>query len=321
MKIGVFTVPLYDRSVEEAFKFLSSHGVQTVEIGTGGYPGTTHCDPFELLENPAKLEEFKGLLEKYNLEISALSCHSNHVHPDAKIREQVAKQFTATLQLAQKLNIDTVVTFSGCPGGHKDDVMPNWSITAWPEDFKQVIDYQWNDVLIPFWKKTVAEAKSYGVNKIAIEMHPGFTVYNPQTLLKLREAVGEEIGANFDPSHLFWQGIKPAMAIKDLAGAIYHFHAKDTKINAANTAREGVLDLKSFENLAERSWVFRTVGYGSSAEEWKEIVSALKLAGYNGALSIEHEDGYMSIEEGLVKGIEFLKDVIIRGDGTAMWWA
>lgn len=321
MKIGTFTVPLYDRSTEEAFKFLSSHGVQAVEIGTGGYPGTTHCNPAELLENPAKLQHFKDLLERYNLEISALSCHSNHVHPDEVVRKKAAQDFTLTFKLAQKLGIDTVVTFSGCPAGHKDDVSPNWSITAWPEDFSRIHDYQWNEVLIPFWKGAVVEAKSYGVNKIAIEMHPGFTVYNPQTLLRLRDAVGPEIGANFDPSHLFWQGIKPACAIKDLSGKIYHFHAKDTKINNINTARDGVLDAKSFENLADRSWIFRTVGFGASTEEWKEIISALKLAGYNGALSIEHEDGYMSKEEGLIKGIEFLKSVIIRDDGTAMWWA
>jgi sugar phosphate isomerase/epimerase len=183
------------------------------------------------------------------------------------------------------------------------------------------LDYQWNEVLIPYWKKTGEFAKAHGVDKIALEMHPGFCVYNPETLLRLREAVGDVIGANFDPSHLFWQGINPVSAIKALKGAIHHFHAKDTKIDERNVQINGVLDNKHYGDILGRSWVFRTVGYGHGQEVWNDMISMLKSVGYDGPISIEHEDALMSIDEGLSKAVEFLKEVIIFDTPTGMWWA
>ncbi|MBQ7040430.1 MAG: sugar phosphate isomerase/epimerase, partial [Clostridia bacterium] len=191
----------------------------------------------------------------------------------------------------------------------------------WPDDFLAILDYQWNDVLIPYWKKAAAFAESHGVKKIAFEMHPGFCVYNPYTLLKLRDAVGDIIGANFDPSHLVWQGMNPVEAVKELKGAIYHFHAKDTRIDAANTDKNGVLDTRHYGDILGRSWVFRTVGYGNDAKYWKDLISTLKVCGYDGAISIEHEDALMSPNEGLEKAIAFLKDVLIFEEAGEMWWA
>jgi sugar phosphate isomerase/epimerase len=223
--------------------------------------------------------------------------------------------------LAEKLNVKTVVTFSGCPGDSDQAKYPNWVTCPWPEDFSHILDYQWNEVLIPYWKETAAFAKSHGVDKIALEMHPGFCVYNPETLLRLREAAGDVIGANFDPSHLFWQGINPVSGIKALKGAIHHFHAKDTKIDDRNVQVNGVLDNKHYGDILNRSWVFRTVGYGHGREVWNDMISMLKTVGYDGAISIEHEDALMSIDEGLSKAVEFLKEVIIFDTPTGMWWA
>ena len=321
MKLGVLTVPLYDRSAEDAFKWLSERGVSAVEIGCGGYPGKGHCDPEVLLNDAAKLEAFKASLKRNNLEIAALSCHSNHVHPDLKVRETAAKDFTGALKLAQKLGVDTIVTFSGCPGDYAGAKLPNWVTCAWPTDYADILKWQWDEVLIPFWKEAVKEARKYGVTKIALELHPGFCVYNPSTLLKLRAAVGEEIGANFDPSHLFWQGIDPVEGIKALKGAIYHFHAKDTKIDPANTAVKGVLDTERLDDLANRAWLFRTVGYGHDALKWKDIFSALRLADYDGVVSIEHEDAFMSIEEGLSKAIDFLSPILLKEKPLDVFWA
>ena len=165
-------------------------------------------------------------------------------------------------------------------------------------------------------------AKEHGVTKIAFEMHPGFCVYNPATLLRLREAVGDAIGANFDPSHLIWQGIDPVAAIRALKGAIYHVHAKDTKIDKYNTAVNGVLDTKHYGKELERSWVFRTVGYGNNESYWRDLVSNLRLCGYDKVLSIEHEDSVMSIDEGLRKAVSFLQDIVIYEEKpTTMSWA
>jgi len=321
MKLGVFAVVLADRSLEDALKYLADSGVQAVEIGAGGYPGKAHCNPDELLADESKLNAFKDLFKKYNLEISALSCHGNAVHPQKEIADKFQHDFEKTILLAEKLGINRIVTFSGCPGDSPNAKYPNWVTCPWPEDFLAILDYQWNEVLIPYWEKATAFAKEHGVTRIALEMHPGFCVYNPETLLKLRAAVGDVIGANFDPSHLFWQGIDPIAAIRKLGDAIYFFHAKDTRIDALNTAVNGVLDTKHYGDEIHRSWIFRSVGYGHDYQLWKDIVSNLRMVGYDDVLSIEHEDSLMTGNEGLQKAISFLKQVLVFEGKGEMFWA
>lgn len=321
MKLGVFTVLLSAKSLEEALKYLAELGVQAIEIGTGGYPGKAHANPEELLSDDKKVSALRELVKKYNMEISALSCHGNPVHPQKEIAESFHKDFENTVLLAEKLGINRVITFSGCPGDSPFSKYPNWVTCPWPDDFLKILEYQWNEVLIPYWVKAVDFAKQHGVNKICLEMHPGFCVYNPETLLKLRSAVGDEIGANYDPSHLFWQGIDPVASMRKLGTAIFHFHAKDTKIDKMNTALNGVLDTKHYSNEIKRSWIFRTVGYGHDEQVWKDIVSNLKMVGYDDVLSIEHEDSLMSVNEGLQKAIAFLKNVMLFEKTGGMWWA
>ena len=322
MKLGVLTVPLGGLPLDEACRFLSERGVQMVEIGCGGFPGKAHCDAEALLQDDAKCAALLETVKKYGLEISALSSHGNMIHPDPAVAAMYEKDFTNAILLAEKLGVPVVNTFSGCPGGCPEDKTPNWVTCPWPDDFTQILDYQWNQVLIPYWKEKAAFARQHGI-KIALELHPGFCVYNTATLLRLREAAGPEIGANLDPSHLIWQGMDLRTCIRELgrAGAIFHFHAKDTYVDAINTAKNGVLDTGHYGNELERSWIFRTVGYGHGEEYWKAIASELRLAGYDYAISIEHEDSLMSGREGLVKAVECLKNVLIFEDKGEMYWA
>ena len=321
MKLSVLANLYGQKSLEETLAILTSLGVHTVEIGAGGYPGKAHCDPEALLADPAKLEAFCATFEKYGVEICALAAHGNPLHPDKAIAEGFDRDFKNAVLLAERLGVDTVITFSGCPSDSEQALYPNWVTCPWPEDFLKILDWQWNEKVIPYWKKTAAFAKAHGVTRIAFEMHPGFCVYNPETLLRLRAAVGEEIGANFDPSHLIWQGIDPVAAIRELAGAIYHFHAKDTKVDKYNTAKFGVLDTKHYSDEIHRSWIFRAVGYGNGLDYWRDMISNLRLVGYDRVLSIEHEDSLMTIDEGLAHAVEFLKQSIIRDPkpGTMAW--
>lgn len=312
MKLGVLTNLFADRPFEEALATFSSLGIEAVEIGCGGYPGKAHCDPAVLLHDRNAQKQWLSTIEKYGMELVALSAHGNPVHPDRAVAKKFHDDFVQAVLLAEAVGVDTVVTFSGCPGGSAADATPNWATCAWPDEFPAILRYQWNDVLIPYWKETAAFARAHHVTKIAFEMHPGFCVYNPETLLRLREAVGEEIGANFDPSHLIWQGIQPVAAIRALKGAIYHFHAKDTKIDKINTEKFGVLDTKHYSDEENRSWIFRSVGYGNGLDYWRDIISALRLAGYDKVMSIEHEDSLMTPEEGLRHAVAFLKESIIR---------
>ena len=322
MKLGVLTVPLGGLSLDEACRYLSERGVQMVEIGCGGCPGKAHCDPEVLLNDDEACKAFLDTVHKYGLQISALSAHGNMVHPDPAVAASYEKDFVNAILLAEKLGVPVVNTFSGCPGGAPGDKTPNWVTCPWPDDFSKTLDYQWNEVLIPYWKEKVAFAKAHGIHKIALELHPGFCVYNT-TLLRLREACGPEIGANLDPSHLIWQGMDLCTVIRELgkAGAIFHFHAKDTYVDPINTAMNGVLDTDHYGKELQRSWIFRTVGYGHGVDFWKAVISELRLAGYDYAISIEHEDSLMSSNEGLNKAIACLKEVLIFEDKGEMFWA
>ncbi len=322
MKLSVLANLYAAKSLDETLKILTGLGVHTVEIGAGGYPGKAHCNPEELLADPKKFDEFVATFKKYDVEICALAAHGNALHPDKTIAAQFDKDFRNAVLLAEKLGVDTVITFSGCPGDSEGSKYPNWVTCPWPEDFLAILDWQWNEKLIPYWKEAGAFAKAHKVDHIAFEMHPGFCVYNPETLLRLRAAVGDVIGANFDPSHLIWQGMDPVAAIRELEGAIYHVHAKDTKIDQYNTAKNGVLDTKHYGDELHRAWVFRTVGYGNGETYWRDLVSNLRLVGYDRVLSIEHEDSLMSIDEGLRKAVTFLKPIVIEeAKPTTMAWA
>ena len=321
MKLCVLANLYGAKPLDEALARLQSLGVEAVEIGAGGYPGKAHCDPAALLADEAKFNEFKATVDKYGMEIAALACHGNPVHPDKAVAKEFDDDFRNAVLLAEKIGVDTIITFSGCPGDHENAKYPNWVTCPWPDDFLKILDWQWNDVIIPYWKEAVKFANAHGVTKIALEMHPGFCVYNPETLLRLRAAVGDTIGANFDPSHLIWQGMDPVAAIRALEGAIYHVHAKDTKIDTYNTAKFGVLDTKHYGDEIHRSWVFRTVGYGNGIQYWRDLISNLRLVGYDKVMSIEHEDSLMSVDEGLEKAVAFLKDSMISEPkpGTMSW--
>ncbi|HOV41251.1 MAG TPA: sugar phosphate isomerase/epimerase, partial [Oscillospiraceae bacterium] len=302
--------------------YLKSLGVQEVEIGCGGYPGTAHADARKFLKNPELIDKFMEAVSRHGIGVAALSVHGNPVHPQKDIANDYHEQFEAAVLLAEKIGVKTIVTFSGCPGDSENAKYPNWVVATWPDDFQKIKEWQWNEVLIPYWKKAAAFANEHGVKQIALEMHPGFSVYNPKTLLRLRNAVGDTIGANFDPSHLFWQGIDPVLAIRELKGAIYHFHAKDTKIDKYNCGINGVLDTTTFDKMTERPWIFRTVGYGHGEEVWRDIFSELRKAGYDGIISIEHEDGLMTTKEGLEKAIDILKKLMIfDSEQINMYWA
>ena len=322
MKLGVLTNLFAGISFDEALAKFEKLGIESVEVGCGGYPGKAHCDPTILLNDDKALAEWLDTVKRHGMDVSALSCHGNPVHPDKATAKAFHDDFVNAVLLAEKIGVDTVVTFSGCPGGSAEDKTPNWATCAWPDDYVEILNWQWEEKVIPYWKKTGAFALAHGVSHIAFEMHPGFCVYNPETLLKLRAAVGDVIGANFDPSHLIWQGIDPVAAIRELKGAIYHFHAKDTKIDKYNTAKAGVLDTKHYSDEANRSWIFRSVGYGNGLDYWRDMISNLRLVGYDKVMSIEHEDSLMTPEEGLCHAVEFLKESIIKDPKpTTIGWA
>jgi sugar phosphate isomerase/epimerase len=320
MKLGLFTPVFQDRSLDAMLTELKKYPeIESLELGTGCWPGGSHINVDALLASSDAVREYRSKLNDAGLTISALSCHGNPVHPMAEMAQRDDAVFRKTVRLAEAMDVSTVVTFSGCPGGSAADATPNWITAAWPPEFSEKLAWQWEERLIPYWRAAAVFAKEHGV-KVALEAHPGFMVYNPETLLRLRAAVGESVGMNFDPSHLWWQGMDIPTAIAEAGDAIFHFHAKDVAIQPAMRDRSGVLDTKSYSELAKRSWNFRSVGWGHGELEWKQIVTALRLVGYDGVLSIEHEDALMSRDEGLRSAVGMLSRVMMKEKPVEAWW-
>jgi len=320
MKLGVFTPVFGGLSVSEMLaKVRALKHVQAIEIGTGGWPGSDHVDLDGLLADKSRAADYRKMLADAGLTISALSCHGNPLHPDRDKAKSYDEVFRKTVRLASQMEVPVVVTFSGCPGDSDAATYPNWVTCPWPPEFLDVLEWQWEKKAIPYWCGAARFAGEHGV-KVALEAHPGFIVYNVDSALRLRAAVGPNVGVNFDPSHLFWQGVDVPAAIRALGDSIFHVHAKDVALDSQNVAVNGVLDTKTYRRMPERSWLFRSVGWGHGELEWKRIVSALRLAGYDYVMSIEHEDALTSVDEGLRAAFDLLARVVLTEPPVTAWW-
>jgi len=322
MKLGVFNPLLNHLSFDDMLEEVAKRGLETVEVGTGGNPGAAHIDVDQLLASSEARRDYLRRFEEKGLEISAFSTHNNPISPVKKTAKTADEEFRKTIKLASLMNVPVVNNFSGVSGANETDQEVNWPVIPWPTDYADNYNYQWEKKLIPYWKGINQEAESAGV-KIGIEMHGGFLVHTPYTLLRLREEAGKAIGCNFDPSHMWWQGIDPVAAIKILgkAEAIYHFHAKDTYLDQDNINMYGLTDMQPYGEVKTRAWTFRSVGEGHRLETWSQMIAALRIYGYDYVLSIEHEDPIMSVDEGLNRAITNLKSIMIKEQPSEMWWA
>jgi len=321
MDIGVLTVPLGDQPLEETLSYLDDIGVDAVELGCGGYPGSDHLDRTALLDDESAQADLRETLSAHDMRVSALATHNNPLHPDEDRAEAADTELREAVELAAQLDVNTVTCFSGLPAGGPNDEVPNWVTAPWPQEHADAHEYQWG-VATDYWTDLADHAADHGVD-VAIEMHPNMLVYEPRGMLELREATNEHIGANFDPSHLYWQGIDVTAAIRLLgeAEAIHHFHAKDTKVYEENARQKGVLDTTAYTDEVDRSWLFRSIGYGHDESHWKDVVSTLRMVGYDGALSIEHEDSLTSAREGLEKAVDVLDRAVFETQPGDAYWA
>ncbi|MDU8925242.1 sugar phosphate isomerase/epimerase [Pasteurellaceae bacterium LIM206] len=307
MKLSLCTDVLGNLSFTDMLDKVKSYGINAVEMCAGGWSPCPHVKTSELLSDPQKLADFKAELDKRDMAIAALNCSGNPLCP-GELGELHTKTAYATVELAGKLGVKKIVMMSGLPAGSPEDKTPNWitSTISWPDYMPAVVDYQWNQVAIPWWKKFVQHAKQHGVEKIALEEFPSQLVYNPSTLLKLRNAVDDIIGINLDPSHMIAMGADPIAAIRALDGAIYHVHGKDTRIERGLSDIDGLLEYKPVTETKDRTWNYVAVGCGQDLKWWKEFFSVLSMHNYNDYVSLEMEDLTMSVEAGLRTSIDAL---------------
>ncbi|MBG6161630.1 sugar phosphate isomerase/epimerase [Labrenzia sp. EL_195] len=307
MKLGFVSDSLSGLGFQGLLDTAVRLGAEGVEINTGGWSTAPHFDLDAMKSSTDARKAFRRAFDDRGLEIICLNANGNPLHPVDTSQAECLKD---TIRIAGDLGITTICAMSGLPAGAPDDTTPNWIVSSWPPETRTILDYQWNDVLIPFWGEIVDLAKVHGVRRIALELHGNQCVFNVSSAEKLREAVGPVIGVNLDPSHLFWMGADPLVAAEALGDAIYHVHAKDTMLNPQVQATRSLLENGSLTDIVSRSWSYITLGFGHGEEWWRQFCYRLRMAKYDGWLSIEHEDVLLNSEEGLVKSIEMLRNVL-----------
>lgn len=306
MELAVKTCTL-DIPFTDMLDFCDAQNIRAVEIGTGNWSSAPHLDLDAMLGSEAVRAAWMDELRRRNIRLCALNCSGN---PLAYEADRIVTE--KTFRLASLLGVDTIVMMSGLPTGCPWDKTPVWITTSWPPETQEILDYQWNQVAIPTWREFVRMAKDCGIRRIALENHGMQLVYNPETLLRLRDAVGPIVGMNLDPSHLFWMGGDPIEAARVLgeAGTIYHVHGKDSRPERRMCGPNGMLDTKPIDQFRRRAWNYVAVGAGHGVEWWKEFFSVLRMEGYDGVVSLEMEDLTMPMLEGHLSSISVLKEAL-----------
>jgi sugar phosphate isomerase/epimerase len=330
MKLGAYTACLHDLPLPDALETLASLGLESAEINSGGFLPPVHLPVEEIRASEGAREEYLGLFADAGLTLTALNCNGNPLDPDPVVGPRHAQDVLDSIEIAALLGVRRVVTMSGTPAAGPSGTKPVWNVLPWHSAFLDVRDYQWNEVAVPFWRKVQAHAADHDV-LVAIEMHPHNVVYNPATLERLVTAVdATHVGAELDPSHLFWQGIEPVEAVRHLGGLVFNAAAKDTRVNPAARVN-GVLDdrftrvppdapdavsLGGDYTLStwpqEASWDFVAVGRGHDVSWWRDFLTALEEVDPDMAVNIEHEDQELDQLGGLRSAAETLLEAACR---------
>lgn len=325
MKLGVYTAVLHDRPLPEALDVIASLGLEAAEINAGGFLPPVHIPIDDVIASPSARDDYLGIFADHGIALAGLNANGNPLHPDPVIGRKHADDLRRAIRAAGALGQTRVVTMSGLPGGEPGATRPNWVVNAWSSGALDVLDYQWEQVVVPFWKEIDALAGDHGV-KVAIEMHPQNVVFSPPTLRELVERTGAtHVGAEMDPSHLFWQGMDPVAAVRHLGPLVFHAAAKDVRINP-NASVYGVLDNR-FRRLREdedrvglggheyvnewprdSAWDFVALGRGHDVAFWTEFLRALHEVDPEMAVNIEHEDTSLGRIEGLEVAAAVLKE-------------
>jgi sugar phosphate isomerase/epimerase len=307
MKLGFVSDSLGHLSLEGMLDIAVGHGLQGVEVNTGNWSSAPHFNLVKMRASAEARAGFRRAFESRGLEIIALNANGNQLHPVSGASQAACLE--DTIRIAGEIGVTTVCCMSGLPGGAPGEKTPNWIVSSWPPETQTIVKWQWDDILLPYWAKLAELAKASGVKRLAVELHGNQLVYNVPSLLRLRQAIGPIVGANLDPSHLFWMGADPLAAADALAGAIHHVHAKDAMLNAPVQATTSLLENGGLMDIGARSWSYITLGYGHGEAWWRSFCYRLRLAGYDDWLSIEHEDVMLSRIEGLAKSVTLLKNV------------
>ena len=308
MKTGVFLDCLRGWALDDALTFLAQHEVRCLEVGTFGEYVAFEYRLDDLVADGRQRKELLTRVEDAGLEISALGCYGNPLHPDAGRALRQQNLFSKTVELAALLGVPTVTEFAGCPGDSEQARFPNWISCLALDDFAQILAWQWSERVLPYWERAAAFCADHEV-RVALELYPGSVVFNPRTLLRLRDAVGPVIGATVDPSHLFWQQIDVPGAVRHLGPAVHRVHMNDSQLRTHKLAEVGVISAAPGEAWTERPWIHRTLGFGHGADFWKAFVASVVEIGYTEDLCIEQGDPLYDDADGIAKAAALIRSI------------
>jgi len=292
----------------DALRWCAERGIAHIEMGVGGWKQADHLDLDALLRDARERDRLQGELREHGLVLSCVNAAGNPLHPDPTVGERHAALLRGAVELAALLGCDRVVTMSGCPGGRDGGSTPVFA--SWPvvPDDETLWEWQLEHRLAPFWRELSAWAAAAAPEvMICLELHAGASAYNPASFARLREAAGPNVGVNLDPSHFWWQGMDPLDVIDEVGPAIGFAHGKDTLVHPDRVRRNGLLDLAFPVDPDTASWHFCAVGSGHDDATWAALVAALRSAGYDGVISIEHEDPRVTPEEGIETSLAALR--------------
>jgi sugar phosphate isomerase/epimerase len=308
IRIGVVTEALANRPLLQVMDWLKRDvpEVTDLEIGTGGYAPTTHCDMRALLHDDAARRSWLHEITTRGLRVAALNVWGNPLHPDSQVASRHDTDLRDTIRLAAALGVDRVVALAGCPAGAPGDQTPHFSGGGWLPYLEDVYRLQWESRVEPYWSDVAAFAhREHDELLICLELHPGTVVYNVETFNQLA-GLGDAIAANIDPSHFFWMGMDANAVVAALGARVGYCHGKDVAFSAANLAVNGLLDRRWPRPPEAMPWNFAVVGRGRDAEWWAGFVAGLAAHGRVQTIAIEHEDPFVSPEEGIVEAAAVL---------------
>jgi len=319
--VTLFTGQWADLSFETMCEKAKDFGYDGLEIACWG----DHLDVFKASEDKSYCEKKLKTLEKYGLTVKAISCHlagqlvcdlNNDSRSDAfvpvecrndpeKKRRWAVDAMKRSAVAASYLGVDTVCGFTGSSIWHMVYPFPPVSQKEIDEGYA-FFKKMWDPILDVFAKYNI---------KFAFEVHPTEIAFDIVTAKRALEAINyrKEFGFNFDPSHLFWQGMDPAMFIREFPDRIYHVHIKDAIVTL--NGRSGILSSHLDFGSAERGWDFRSPGRGKI--DFESIIRELNRINYNGPLSVEWEDSGMDRETGAKEACAFVRRLDFKPSNIA----
>jgi sugar phosphate isomerase/epimerase len=303
---------MVDRPLVEVMDWLVREApeVTDLELGTGGYAPTGHCDMAVLLRDAGARQDWQAEIGARGLRVGALNAWGNPLHPDPDVAARHDADLRDAIRLAATIGVDRVVALAGCPAGAPGDRVPHFAGGGWLPYLEGVYETQWERHVVPYWSALAAFAqREHPDLLVCLELHPGTVVYNAETFDRIAQ-LGDSIAANVDPSHFIWMGMDARAVVAHVGERVGHCHGKDVAFSSHNLALNGLLDRRWPRPPDAMPWNFAVVGRGQTGAWWNGLVADVVRFGRAHTIAIEHEDPFTPPEVGIREAATLLASAL-----------